>query len=178
VALDTGLRQSELLRLEWRDVDAVRRLLVVRESKSGRPREVPLTTRAFEMLEQLRAGRMVTPLDGADRVFAAIPQRIGGKDLRGFKLAARTVGCPTLRFHDLRHLFGSNLAQAGVPIPDIAKLLGHSTIAMALRYASHTPTDSATRSITRLERHLGLPSLRPSSVPSSSEERTEEPASG
>jgi integrase len=139
---------------------------------------VPLTSRAFEALETSRGKRTVIPLDGADRVFAAIPQRVGGKDLRGFKLAARSVGCPTLRFHDLRHLFGSNLAQAGVPIPDIARLLGHSTIAMALRYASHTPSDSATRSIARLELHLRSEDPRLYSESASSEERTAESGSG
>jgi integrase len=43
--------------------------------------------------------------------------------------------------HTLRHTYGVHLAQAGVPIPRIQKLMGHSTPAMSLRYAAHAPTN-------------------------------------
>ena len=43
--------------------------------------------------------------------------------------------------HTLRHTYGVHLAQAGIPIPRIQKLMGHSTPAMSLRYAAHAPTN-------------------------------------
>lgn len=154
LALDTGLRQGELLRLEWSDVDLARRVLCVRTSKNKRPREVPLTARACELLTHLHKQRGPIPMEGADRVLSWMPTKWGGNATKRFQVATRAAGLPHLRFHDLRHLFGSNCAQAGVPIPDIAKLMGHKTLTMALRYASHAPTDSGSRAIGLLEAHL------------------------
>ncbi len=48
-----------------------------------------------------------------------------------------------LRFHDLRHTFGSRLAQRGVPLPAIKDLLGHSSITVTMRYAHMAPSDRA-----------------------------------
>jgi hypothetical protein len=52
----------------------------------------------------------------------------------------------------LRHLFASNLVRAGVPITDVAQLLGHATIAMTMRYASHAPANAGSRAVAALER--------------------------
>ena len=149
LALDTGLRRGELMALEWGDVDLARGVVLVRESKNKTPREVPLTSRARAALEGLYAVR-VLPLKGPHRVFVSVSLK-SGHFIRAFQAAAEAAGLPRLRWHDLRHLFAVNLVRAGVPLPDVAKLMGHRTLAMVWRYASHCPADSSRIAMDRLD---------------------------
>lgn len=151
LALETGLRQGELLRLEWCDVSLERRTLTVTRSKAKRPRSVPLSGPALDALKRLQAARGAIPMDGPDRVFPSIPAFLAGHTRRLYRAATRAAGCRTLRFHDLRHLYATNLVRAGVPITDVAKLLGHATLAMTMRYASHAPADAGSRAVALLE---------------------------
>jgi integrase len=118
LAADTGLRRGELLALQWRDVDLVRGALVVRRSKSKRPREVPPTPRAREALEGVLGARKALPMAGEDPVFPELaaldPGYMGTYVSARFRKAAERAGFTGLRFHDLRHAFCSRLAQAGV----------------------------------------------------------------
>ena len=154
LAADTGLRRGELLALQWRDIDFARAVLVVRHSKSKRPREVPLTDRAREVFGDLRAARGPVPLVGEDPVFAELAGRHpnwGPLSVSlGFRKAARKAGFQGLRFHDLRHAFCSRLAQLGVPLSTVALLAGHSSLTVTNRYARHVPKDATREAIARL----------------------------
>ncbi len=56
-----------------------------------------------------------------------------------------------MNFHDLRHVFGSYAARRGIPIPDLAKILGHASIQMTMRYARHAPGNVAQRAADLLD---------------------------
>jgi len=142
---ETGLRRGEALALRWSDVERDR--LTVARSKSGRPRDLPLTGLARDMLERRRRER-AAPLRAPDLVFS---RSDGGEVSRAFRKAARAAGF-AIRLHDLRHAFASGLVRAGVPLPDVGRLLGHRTIQTTLRYASHAPEDAAVRAVAALER--------------------------
>jgi integrase len=150
LALDTGMRRSELLALTWGDSDLTRGVVTIRRSKNGEPREVPVRARSLKMLEDLRKRRVV-PMQGPDRVFAWIPESFPScwNDL--YHDAVKAAELPHLRFHDLRHLAAVNLTRAGVPLSDVGKFLGHRTLTMVLRYARHSPKDSAFRALDALE---------------------------
>lgn len=156
VALETGMRKGELLALEWGAVHfdrGARGAVVVERSKNGKPRTIPLTTRAAAVLVRRKDARTI-PLDGPDRVFWDGPKRSehwGRVWQKRWKRGPEAIGRPEFRFHDLRHLFCANLAREGVPLADVAKLAGHS-MAMAMRYADHCPENSSERAIERLER--------------------------
>ena len=165
VLADTGLRRSEALALEWSDIDFARRCVLVRESKNRRPRQVELTDAASDALRSLVPQRTVAA--SADRIFVwpewqqRGPQAVSSR----FKTAARRAGRPTLRLHDLRHGFCSRLAQAGVPLPTIAALAGHTTWLTTQRYASHLPegaTRDAIAAMQRKERQTGADAQRAS----------------
>lgn len=145
---ETGLRRGEALALRWSDVAADR--ITVARSKSGHPRDVPLTALARGLLDRLRRER-AAPLRAPDFVF---PRRYGGEISREFQRAARAAGFQ-LRLHDLRHAFASGLVRAGVPLPDVGRLLGHRTIQTTLRYGSHAPEDAAVQAVRALERSRG-----------------------
>ena len=142
---DTGLRRGELVALRWADVDLGRGVLTVRVSKSGRDRMVPLTPRVSEILARLpRTGETVFP--------EVNPMYLTHKFPGWAKRAG--IAAP-MRLHDCRHVFASGLARAGVPIPAIAGLTGHSTMQMVLRYARHAPEGAGQEAVAMLAKARG-----------------------
>lgn len=148
-ALHTGARRGELLALRWCDVDLARRELHFRPEteKTGRGRMVALTDGLHSALTVLKAERRSPAADGTDALFV---------DRRGVALNQNTVAhafsvdvrrCggialekrAKVTFHTLRHTAASLMVAAGVPIFDVAKTLGHSTLAVTMRYAHFAP---------------------------------------
>jgi integrase len=126
VALDTGGRRGELLALTWNHVDLKRGriTLIGTTTKSKKTRHISLTPRARLALETLKAhaeGELVFPMS----------QSLVGQLWRSVAGEADVFG---VRFHDLRHSFGTRLALLGVPTLTIKSLMGHSTIRITERY--------------------------------------------
>jgi excisionase family DNA binding protein len=134
VALNTGMRHGEILNLKWDQVDLEAQTLRVKKTKSGRPRTIPLNPPLLEELRKLRSQNGHGPY--------LFPNPDTGKPLRSMKTsfgaACRRAGITGLRFHDLRHTFGSRLVQKGVDIETVRSLLGHSSIAVTQRYVHST----------------------------------------
>lgn len=136
VALDTGMRQGELLSLTGREVFDGWVRLDGRFTKSGRGRDIPLTKRASTILarrkEEFGTGTLftLTP-DQVRHKWDHMRQHIGLED------------DPQAVFHVCRHTFGSRLVQRGVPILEVQKLMGHETLQMTLRYAKLSPKNLA-----------------------------------
>ena len=148
-ALHTGMRRGELLSLQWRSVDfecGVVRVEAAKE-KAGRGREVPMTEQLRAELLALHEQRKVFRMDGADSVFA----RRGNKSWSESSLRSLFVkalaACEAIpdekrnqvTFHTLRHTAASLLVQAGVPLMDVGKFLGHSSPVVTWRYAHLAP---------------------------------------
>jgi len=127
VASFGGLRRGELVALRWRDVDFAGRKLIVRRALSGetevrstksrRARQVPLPDQAATALERLRQRGEFTGPD--DYVFAGrLGRRLDPSALRRrFERARDAAGLEPLRFHDLRHTYGSLLVAGGIDRP-------------------------------------------------------------
>ena len=126
LALQTGMRRGELLKLTWRDVDLVRDIIHVRDMKTNLDRVVPMNDEARKVIELLRTNRPTESLFEFD-------------DFKhGWQTACRIAEIKDFRFHDLRHTFATRLADAGADAFTIAALLGHTTIQMAARYTHAT----------------------------------------
>jgi integrase len=146
-ALDTGARAGEQLALEWGDIDWHNNLVVFRRSstrgdvgptKSGRERKVPMTERLGEMLRRtkhLRGKLVFCRVDGKPLTLWQFHERLWG--------ACRRAGLREIRWHDLRHTFASHLVMAGVPLRQVQDWMGHSTIAMTMRYSHLVPGQGA-----------------------------------
>ena len=117
----TGLRRGELLRLQPHQVrDGL--LLLDSNTKSGRPRGIPLPPQAAAIAR------------------ARLPWGVGIDQLRTRFTKARVAAeRPHVRWHDLRHTYASWLVQAGQPLTAIRDLLGHSSLAVTHRYAHLAP---------------------------------------
>jgi len=118
-----GLRLGELLALRWGDIDFAKSTITVRRAvsagvesstKSGRIRRVPLPEQLVVALDSLSRREAYT--SETDLVFCnAFGRALDGSALRRrYKAARDAAGLQELRFHDLRHTYGSNLAAAGV----------------------------------------------------------------
>jgi integrase len=149
----TGLRQSELIGLRWRDVDwAAQRIRVrntfvdgehssVGKSDLSTRRSVPLADRLAGELDRW-SQRTIYGRDD-DLVFAH-PQLgrplDGSKVSRGFRDSCVEAGVRQIRFHDLRHTFATRLAASGQPLRAIQEFLGHADIKTTQIYAHYAPS--------------------------------------
>jgi integrase len=136
-AVNTGLRQSEILDLEWAQVDLDRKTITILEQKNQGRDTLPVNESGLKVLKE----RSITRQSGIDHVFFnGNEKRIDDGDLRrGFYLAVKKAGLKHLRFHDLRHTFATRLIQAGVDLYTVQKLGRWKNISMVMRYAHHYP---------------------------------------
>ncbi|MCB2101706.1 MAG: site-specific integrase [Rhodobacterales bacterium] len=140
-ALDTGGRRSELLTLDWRNVDLNQGRVIFVKTKNGEDRSIRLTDRARAVL----VAQGPKP-DGPVFTYRGRPFR----DLKhAFDSAREQAGIEDLRFHDLRHTFASRLVQKGIPLYEVMHLTGHKTVSMVQRYA-HLAPDYQERAIAAL----------------------------
>jgi len=131
-ALNTGMRQGEILNLRWQDVDFKNQLVMVRHSKAGKPRFVNINTELTDTLK-----RMPTV---SDYVFGTPKGRANFTLYRKpFETAVKTAGLGNFRFHDLRHDYASTLVMKGIDLKTVSELLGHATTQMTERYSHLSP---------------------------------------
>ncbi|MDD2660199.1 MAG: site-specific integrase [Methylococcales bacterium] len=132
LALSTGMRQGELMKLKWQDVNLRDCFIILHETKNGERRRVPL---AGHGLELLREHAKVRRLD-ADLLFPSKFNPNQPIDLRKpFEKALQAAEISDFHWHDLRHCTASYLAMNGASLAEIAEVLGHKTLQMVKRYA-------------------------------------------
>jgi integrase len=149
-AINTGLRQMELITLEWDQIDFSSRTLIldnqVNITKSKKVRNVPLNKSALEILvernKEVKAGKIFTYKE------AAINQDFISKKFK--KLVVKAKLNTDYNFHSLRHTFASRLVQKGVSIYEVSKLLGHADIKTTQIYA-HLRSDDLRNAVERLD---------------------------
>ena len=146
LALNTGSRSGELMNLEWSRVDlsANEIYLEAIHTKSARPRVLPLNQEARQAL----IGRMKFRAEQSPDAPYVFVNRRGQRITsikKSFRTACNRAGISDFRIHDLRHTFASWLVRKGVPLLDVSRVLGHSTIKMTERYAHLEPRESAVR---------------------------------
>lgn len=145
LALNTGCRKSEMLTLSWDRVDLKqnRILLEGKNTKSGKRRMIPINDEARQaLLERARFCSEHCP--DSPWVFAHKNGDRVKYMQKGFQAACRRAGIKDFTVHDLRHTCASWLVSAGVPLPEVRDLLGHSTIEMTERYAHLAPENLKT----------------------------------
>ena len=123
----TGCRKSEILTLRWSEVDGD--MLRLAEAKTG-PRTVWLSEAAQVIIAR-------QPRTESAFVFPS-PKDLARPQYRNLSLwhrARREAGIEDVRLHDLRHTVASQAVAKGVPLPTVARMLGHTQPTMTLRYA-------------------------------------------
>ena len=146
-ALATGLRKSNIMNLEWQQIDMQRRVAWVNpeDSKSNRAIGVALNDTACRVLRHqignhnkwvfvhTRAGNR------PDGTVTPAVRKMRVDDQRAWNSACRRAGIEDFRFHDLRHTWASWLIQSGVPLSVLQEMGGWESIEMVRRYAHLAP---------------------------------------
>ncbi len=131
-AIETAMRQGEIIGMTWGMVDLKRRLVHLPDTKNGLARDVPLST-------------------AAEQVLAALPRRMDGKiwtytqdGMRAsWRRALKHAGITGLTFHDLRHEATSRFFEKGLNPMQVSAITGHKTLQMLKRYTHLKAEDLA-----------------------------------
>ncbi len=132
-ALETAMRQGEIVGLRWHHVNMARRTAFLPDTKNGQPRTVPLSSIALEVLK-------------------ALPRSINGEVFPGvtteavkqaFIRATRRAGIEDFHFHDLRHEATTRLFERGLNIIEVSSITGHKDLQMLRRYTHLRAEDLA-----------------------------------
>ena len=132
-AIETGMRRGEILSMRWEDIDLINRRVLLRHTKNGDSRLVPLSSKATNILASL---------DRSLSEIIAFPFKdwyLRKYFIRAVKTASEAhqgannpfIG---IRFHDLRHEALSRLSDGGLNVMEIAHISGHKTLTMLRRY--------------------------------------------
>lgn len=134
LAIETGMRLSEMLGMKYGDIDKQARTVILHDTKNGERRVVPLTTKAMHTIQELP--RSIK----SDRVFYVWGQRSDA--VKGsWNRALKRAGIEDLHFHDLRHEAISRLFELGLNPFEVAAVSGHKSMQMLKRYTHLRPAD-------------------------------------
>ena len=125
----SGLRISEILKLEPRHINLKEKKILVEQGKGGKDRTVPLA-KGFK-----------------EKHLKLLPLKVSARALQiAFKSAAKRSGLtetkPTIHFHSLRHGFASQAVKRGIPIHHIRTMLGHTNISTTNIYLELNPKEA------------------------------------
>lgn len=132
LAIETAMRQGELLSLRRENVDTAAQIAHLEDTKNGAARTVPLSSRAVAVLEAL-------PRSEDGRVFPITAHAVK----LAWKRATKRAGLDDLRFHDLRHEAASRLAEKLPNLIELAAVTGHKDLRMLKRYYHPRAADLA-----------------------------------
>ncbi len=128
-AIETGMRRSEIINLQWVEVDFDSGFAFLFDTKNGEDRRVPLTKTARNVLSRLpRQDKRVFPI-------SANCVRLAWERTR------KKTGISDLRFHDLRHEAVSRFFEMGMSVPEVALISGHKDVRQLFRYTHLNPTN-------------------------------------
>ncbi len=147
-ALLTGARRGELAALKVADINLKKAQIYIAESKSGKPRHVPLNPEGLAHFTDALTGKT-----GDELVFTREDGKAWGHNyhVRALKVACKVAEVtPMVSFHELRHTYASHLANAGVDLLTISKLLGHSDTRITAKHYAHLADTTLAVAVTKL----------------------------
>lgn len=133
IALETGMRQAEICGLEWERIFLDKQFLYLKTTKNGRPREVPLSANAIEIIKSLGVKK-------SGRVFNYVA-KYASQDFMKARIKANLLD---LVFHDTRHTAATRIALK-LPLLDLCKMFGWTDPKRAMVYYNPTATQIASR---------------------------------
>lgn len=130
LALDTGMRRGEILKLVWSDIDLENRIINIRafNTKTMRQRQVLMSSRLTNELK----GMWEQSNKSSDELVFGITTSVK----TSFNKLKKSIGIPDLRFHDLRHTHATRLVSKNLPLAEVGRTLGHTQINTTYRYVN------------------------------------------
>lgn len=153
LALETGMRSNELVTLTRNQVDTMRRLVRLDNTKNGSARTVPLSLAAARVFEQALS-HPIRPIDTA-LVFFGEPGKDGKRRPYTFRKIwdnmKQELGLADLHFHDLRHEAVSRLVESGFGDQEVAAISRHKSMQMLKRY-THLRAEDLVAKLDKIEK--------------------------
>ncbi len=153
IALETGMRSTEIASLRRPQVDIERRIVKLTDTKNDSHRTVPLSKRATELFKAAMANP-ARPTD-CNLVFFGEPGKDNKRRPYTFTKIWRTLvkklELPDFRFHDLRHEAVSRLVEAGLSDQEVSAISGHKSMQMLKRY-THLRSEDLVKRIDKIKR--------------------------
>ncbi|MGB2534045.1 MAG: tyrosine-type recombinase/integrase [Candidatus Puniceispirillum sp.] len=134
IALNTGMRQGEILKLKWEDIDFDRDQINVRDTKNGSNRLIVLST------------TLRTALFCKERNTKTVFKITASGLQQAFRKLTSQLQIHNLRFHDLRHEAISSFFEMGLSVPEVQLMSGHRTLDQLMRY-SHARIEEIRRKV-------------------------------
>lgn len=135
LALETAMRQGELLSLTWSDIDFDKRIAHLDLTKNGESRDVPLSSRAIKLLSEMKQSA------SSENVFDCTKSAV----TQAWEHLRARAGRSDLRFHDLRHEAVTRLLERGWNVIEVATVSGHKELKMLQRYSHLRAEDLVAR---------------------------------
>ena len=158
IALETGMRSSEITGLRRNQVDLDRRVVRLQETKNTMSRTVPLTVEATRLFREA-LNNPVRPID-TDLIFFGEPGRDNKRRAYQFNpiwtRIKKDAGVPDFRFHDLRHEAVSRFVEAGLSDQEVAAISGHKSMQMLKRY-THLRAEDLVGKLDQVVKKTGNP---------------------
>lgn len=147
LALNTGMRKNEIRFLKWNDIDFDNNMILLKQTKNGHERAVPIVQSVIAALKDHMKNRYSVYV---------FPNASGSKPtafMGSWVLMKARLPFSDFRFHDLRHTAASHLTMAGVPLITVADILGHKTLEMTKRY-SHLSNQHKLEAVEKLSKFM------------------------
>lgn len=175
LSLSTGMRRGEVCGLKWGDVDldaggivvrsslaTVKNRLVLKSTKTGKSRPIPLPETAVEALRIRQAQYRVEKLAAGPSYLSDgyVFARADGSPIhpntytKAFRAAADRCGFHDVVLHGLRHTFATWLVGGGTDFKSVQTIMGHSTPAVTLAIYSHALPGAQAKAVTRIDTNL------------------------
>jgi len=156
-ALITGARKQEILKARWEDItpkDDGQGLWRIQNTKQKRPHRINLPPNLYKNLQRWQSREGVIRVKGW--VFPSTTKEDTPREdvKRFFTTIKNQIGKPRLRFHDLRHDFGTQLALQGMKATDIMAAMGHASIQTTMRYIHLAEAEAASEATNIREREM------------------------
>ena len=142
IAVNTGMRQDNVLSLTWQQVDLNRGIIMLEHTKNGERLGLPMNEPVKRLLTELSKVRHIS---SAYVFHTSTGSKLSRRAIGiSFHRICEKAGIQDFRFHDLRHTFASWLVQGGIDLYRVQRLLGHKTGEMTRRYAHLAPDNLRT----------------------------------
>lgn len=126
-ALQTGMRRGEILNLKWSNIDFEYDFIELLETKSGKSRKIPMSSKLMEVLNDVK--------NNTEYVFINSSTGMPYNDIkRSFTSLLNKAEIKEFRFHDFRHTAATRMLEKGADIRTVQEILGHSSVSVTERY--------------------------------------------
>lgn len=150
LAINTGIRQGELINLTWEQIDLFKKAFMSYNEKTNEWHGVAMNDTIYGLLkEKAKSDNMVGHIFRSENGTPYKPRIIQ----RAWRAAQKKAGIENhLRWHDLRHTFGCRMAEAGVDIHTLATAMDHSQLSTTRRYSKHS-VESLRRAVNKIDNY-------------------------